>query len=110
MFDESLFYDPCEPALRAPLPEHVEEIIRAITITEIPESTAWMTQLDDLSTCLQQLLEDGREPSTAASPPATPRSKGKGPAAPQHAPMTPELTLETYQLIAKPRGCTRRAL
>jgi hypothetical protein len=42
-FDESLFYDPKELDLCAPIPEHVEEIIRAITITEIPESTAWMT-------------------------------------------------------------------
>jgi hypothetical protein len=38
-FVELLFYHARDPRLRAPLPEHVEEVIKAISITEIPEST-----------------------------------------------------------------------
>jgi hypothetical protein len=38
-FIDLLFYDPHEPGLRVPLPEHVEEVIKALPITEIPEST-----------------------------------------------------------------------
>jgi hypothetical protein len=103
-FDESLFYDPKEPNLRALIPKHVEQIIGAITITEIAESTAWMTQLDDLSSSFQQLLDNGKEPSPVASPPQTPGSKGKGPAAPEHAPMAPEPTLEPTSLFPSKLG------
>jgi hypothetical protein len=56
-FDESLFYNPREPALCAPLPKNVEEIIEAITITEIPESTALITQLDDISTTVHNVQQ-----------------------------------------------------
>jgi hypothetical protein len=52
-FDESLFYGPKEHDLHAPFPEHVEEIIQAIAIDDIPESTAWMTELSNSSSCLQ---------------------------------------------------------
>jgi hypothetical protein len=54
--DELLFYNPRVPDLCAPLPEHVEEVIKAISITEFPESTRWITQLDELSTGIQHLL------------------------------------------------------
>jgi hypothetical protein len=53
MLDESLFYYLHEPELCAPLPEHVVDVIKTITITEIPERTALMTQLDYLSTGFQ---------------------------------------------------------
>ncbi len=48
-----------------------------------------MTELDDLLSSFQQLLDIGKEPSTVASPPAAPGSKGKGQAASEHAPMDP---------------------
>jgi hypothetical protein len=69
IFDKTLFYDPKEPDLWAPVAEHVEEIIKSISLISIPESTALVMQLDNISSSLQKPRDRmAQRPSSCSCP------------------------------------------